>query len=300
MSFFWARTLSLESSTAEIETLARQSYSEWLKCGKKIRRSSMTLRATLCRDNGGIDVAAKMFFPRGVLPFNRLAQVWKCRARSTYANMKRLSGMGVPVPLLLGFGTYRPCWPTYVTILVSRWEDGYRTFIQVIRESIKRRNADSTTRLLTELGRFIGGLHKNGVYHGDLNLRNVLVMEQEKKIDFMLVDLARVGFGRPCNIPKCVRNLGQVNYGLSKYLAREDRLDLYRAYAELSPPISSEAALQSILDRLDRMAVSRAQIVSQKWARKLSAFWEYTENTEDKRKRRTSRRSDAVETRYRS
>jgi tRNA A-37 threonylcarbamoyl transferase component Bud32 len=280
MRLLWTYPSSAESTAAQLEAIAGRFFSEWLRSNKKLRRPRVTLRTELHCDGTDVEAAVKIFFRKEPFPFNWLAGALKRHALTAYRNARKLSRMGVPVPLPLGVGFCRPCRHSFVTVLISRWEEDSQKFLEALREAIEERNTEVMKQMLALLGRFVAMLHRNGVYHGDLNLRNVLMRKHETEVRFVLVDLDRLKFGKPWNKGKCMKDLMQINCGLYGRLRKDERLDLYRAYAEASPLVSDAGALESLLERLDRMTLLKAARVSRRFQRKLNVLWEHSKKAD--------------------
>ena len=98
-------------------------------------------------------------------------------------------------------------------------------------------------RLITILGKKIGELHKNGIYHGDLRVNNILVQESAEDIIFYFLDNERNGLFS--NIPRRLirKNLVQLNMIESPYVSRQDRLRFFQAYCEAYGALNSAEKL---------------------------------------------------------
>ncbi len=83
-------------------------------------------------------------------------------------------------------------------------------------------------RFVRACGRWVGDLHRRGVYHGDLKAVNVYVGEDGR---FTLVDYDRVRFGRRVGFRRRVKNLAQLAASIPVCITRTDRLRFFRAYA---------------------------------------------------------------------
>jgi len=113
----------------------------------------------------------------------------------------------------------------------------HETLAQVMRSS-----AQETNRILLRyLAAFIHKLHQLGVYHEDLSLGNILVLNKNGAYDFALVDLNRIKF-RKINYHKGLQNFGtlrmnsdDLSFVISEYarLSGEDpqsSVEIFRKY----------------------------------------------------------------------
>jgi tRNA A-37 threonylcarbamoyl transferase component Bud32 len=85
-------------------------------------------------------------------------------------------------------------------------------------------------RIIKHFGATIGRLHKQGIYHGDLRLSNILLQQGERAVSFYFIDNEK---NRQYKIiPKRLihKNLVQVNLVFPKYVTRQDRLRFYKSY----------------------------------------------------------------------
>lgn len=84
--------------------------------------------------------------------------------------------------------------------------------------------------LIKEFGRSVGQMHEQGILHGDLRLRNVLVQDNEESFRFWLIDNERTKLLSRL-VPRHVRkNLVQLNKW--RVASNTDRLRFVNAYAE--------------------------------------------------------------------
>jgi tRNA A-37 threonylcarbamoyl transferase component Bud32 len=86
--------------------------------------------------------------------------------------------------------------------------------------------------LVRAFGRFVGDLHRHGIYHGDLKAVNVFVREAPGGDPaFLLVDYDRVRFAERLGRRRRIKNLAQLAASVAVLITRTDRLRFYRAYA---------------------------------------------------------------------
>ena len=105
------------------------------------------------------------------------------------------------------------------------------------REALRYRR-----RLLEELGRFVGRLHRDGFVHGDLRPSNVLAVDTGERFEFALIDNERNRRRSPPDLRGMRRNLMQLNMLLPSDLTRTDRWRFFRAWRrEMSVLADAEA-----------------------------------------------------------
>jgi tRNA A-37 threonylcarbamoyl transferase component Bud32 len=84
-------------------------------------------------------------------------------------------------------------------------------------------------RLFREaLARFVRGLHRAGIHHGDLKANNILVRSGP---EFSVIDLDRAEFFGEVPLERRLSDLAQLNAALGAPVTIGDRLAFYRAYA---------------------------------------------------------------------
>ncbi len=98
--------------------------------------------------------------------------------------------------------------------------------------------------LLKSAGKFIGGMHSKGIFHGDLRLDNVLVKGWGTgENTFSLIDNERNKYFNENHISKTCRrkNLVQVNMVILPQITFTDRLRFFTAYLSENPTLYPEA-----------------------------------------------------------
>ena len=94
------------------------------------------------------------------------------------------------------------------------------------------RRAGSRRVLAEALARFVAGMHRGGVHHGDLKANNILVRESPSaKPEFWVVDLDRAACFAEVPLERRLSDLAQLNAALGPPVTAGDRLAFYRAYA---------------------------------------------------------------------
>jgi tRNA A-37 threonylcarbamoyl transferase component Bud32 len=136
-----------------------------------------------------------------------------------------------PIALVLDGG-----WPVRGSfLLMEDLSEHERLDLYVLRRfagSLSREERAEKVRLVTGFGRFVGDLHRRGVYHGDLKAVNVFVkIDEDGEAVFRLVDYDRVRFGARVTRRRRVKNLAQIAASVAVLITKTDRLRFFRAYA---------------------------------------------------------------------
>ena len=112
-------------------------------------------------------------------------------------------------------------------------------------------------RLLREFARFVGDMHRRGIYHGDLKAVNVYVRTRpDGRRVFKLVDYDRVVFGRAVSRRRRVKNLAQLAASVAVLITRTDRLRFFREYAPDEDARRDEKAYNRGVEREVRKKVA--------------------------------------------
>jgi serine/threonine protein kinase len=85
-------------------------------------------------------------------------------------------------------------------------------------------------RFLERLASIFETLHRRGVYHNDLKDANILVVPDEEKMSFYLLDLEGVRLYPNLNHRRRIKNLVQLNRTLGRFIRRADKLYFLKVY----------------------------------------------------------------------
>lgn len=119
---------------------------------------------------GGGSAVRKHYFRGGCAGFLRdRYRSWK-RLENELGILEFLEGRGAPVPQVLAARAARDRWGWYSLDLLLREIPGAERMSDLLRRWSGRRRA----RLLREAAAAVRSLHDLGVYHGDLNVENIL------------------------------------------------------------------------------------------------------------------------------
>lgn len=146
----------------------------------------------------------------------------------------------VAEPLAVGVRGRWPLLRESFLVMEDAAAEGERLDLHALRrwgDGVPDRASGREKRLLAErAGRWAGGLHARGVYHGDLKAVNVFLRPKHGRESFCLVDYDRVEFGGGVvGERRRLKNLAQLAASLGAYFTRADRLRFYRAYGRRVP-----------------------------------------------------------------
>jgi len=145
---------------------------------------------------------------------------------------------------VLRVGTARPL--AHVRRHGSSWtlyEDlGALPRLDVLARELYTRGARAEqVRLREATALWLGRLHREGIYHGDLKGVNVLVERKGDALGFRLIDTDRCGFfRRPVDGRRRLKNLSQLAASIPTCVSRTERLRWYRQYARAAGAAPSE------------------------------------------------------------
>lgn len=204
----------------------------------KVNRHARVLRADLL----GRDVLLKRYDPASWL--TRLKYLYRpSRARRAWAAARSLQALGIPTPEPLGYLDIRhngfPVRNYIITqfmgdaVPVREWlKSWYMRVDEPVRASFRSALLDSLIHL-----------YRNGVYHADTKVANLLVEhpEDEQRRTFYWIDLECVRFGVRYTRRMIVRNLAQLNASARFKIPEEDRLEFLRGAAAMFPWLTDPA-----------------------------------------------------------
>jgi tRNA A-37 threonylcarbamoyl transferase component Bud32 len=188
----------------------------WLKDGERALIRSYR--------HGGMfrAVSGKMFFTRPLRPLRELAITEELRHR------------GVPTVEPCGACVEPVSWPFYRGWFITRELSGARDLWEAV--SGNRLGEFDTAAIFRAAADGVKLLHREGVYHGDLNLKNILVRRENNVVKGYIIDF-----------DKATLFLGR----LPDRIARKNLDRLRRSLRKLDPAgrFISEADWQHFLDR---------------------------------------------------
>ena len=172
---------------------------------------------------GETDIVVKRF--GGITSFNRLmyATVRESKAMRAYAYASKLRSMGISTPDEIAVLEICSEGVLQESYFVSAYSDG-RSLLHLRDFTWEQREHFP---LLDALAAWLCEVHDKGIFHGDLNMGNILYQEDsEGKFSFQLIDNNRMKFGSRLSLDMRLKDLCRVStnldlfyYVLNKYLA---------------------------------------------------------------------------------
>ena len=163
------------------------------------------------------------------------------RARRAFNAALMLQKNGFDTPAVLGLFEHRT-GPFYINNLLLTYEvENSKTMPQLLTDICQNFAATAVVRkrdLIKTFGKTIGRMHAEGIFHGDLRLGNVLVVEEEQKWRFSFIDNERTKKFRRLPDRLRLKNLVQINMFRSG-INDSDRLRFFMAYIRVNPYVQS-------------------------------------------------------------
>ncbi len=115
------------------------------------------------------------------------------RGRAVYRRGLQLEKEGIPGPRAMGFMECRPFGPS---VFFMELLDGHETVRDRVGRfrSAGRLGGDEIRRMARSLGRYVGDLHRRGISHKDLTVKNLLILADGNGLDFDLIDYEDLRF----------------------------------------------------------------------------------------------------------
>jgi len=129
------------------------------------------------------------------------------KGRRGYVAGLRVAKAGVRVPDQLVCVECRPFGPT---IVVMEMLENVRTVAGWFFNHRSEKGPVVIPRtLIDQFAAFTANLHRQRIFHCDFSPRNVMVQEQDGILQFVLIDLEDLRFGRSRNSRRCIQNLAR-------------------------------------------------------------------------------------------
>lgn len=162
---------------------------------------------------------------------------WPPRPFKELGVIEQAGHRGVPSPEVIGAVVERVWGPFYRGWLVTRELSGARDLWAALRDDSYGRN--SMDSVLRAVAQSVRRMHRRGIYHGDLNLKNILVRLEENGIRSYLIDFDKAKLFSSAIPPRKVRNnLNRLHRSARKldparrFLSPEDWNRFLRLYRE--------------------------------------------------------------------
>lgn len=120
--------------------------------------------------------------------------------------------------------------------LVMEEQPGFERLDLLVRDrytgTCSRERRREKRRLVQACGVFLGRLHRQGIYHGDMKAMNIMArFDAQGEPQFQLIDYDRVRFYRQVNRRRRIKNMAQLASSVPDQVSRTDRLRFFWAYA---------------------------------------------------------------------
>jgi len=137
---------------------------------------------------------------------------------------------GIPVPepvgLILssvGGGIYRG---DLVTVYIKRSID-LLTYYRNLPVEASEQELREKRKIIDRLARRISDLHRSGLYHGDLQLKNLSIKKSEDGVEIFILDFDKASRGDPDDIDKSGNNLIRLYRSFSKMCLSNPHISIY-------------------------------------------------------------------------
>ena len=122
---------------------------------------------------------------------------------------------GVPTVEVLAASVERVCGPLYRGRLVTRELEGARDAWAILHQ--EGLPEDAKEPLLAAMARAVRTLHRRGVYHGDLNLKNILVRREGEGFKSYVIDFDKSRlYSGDIPVAQAERNLARLSRSILK------------------------------------------------------------------------------------
>jgi 3-deoxy-D-manno-octulosonic acid kinase len=182
--------------------------------GGEVSRFRGRARLAVLRMENGAGALIRRYRHGGVLRYftGDIFVTWPPRPFKELAVTEEARRRGVPTVEILAAGIDRVWGPLYRGWLVTRELEGARDLWAVLRD-----DSGATTALLQSVARVIRRMHRQGIYHGDLNLKNILLRREGGELKSYIIDFDKASFF-PGGVPaaKAGRNLARLRRSIAK------------------------------------------------------------------------------------
>lgn len=165
---------------------------------------------------------------------------WPPRPFKELAVIEEVRRRGIPTLEVIGAWVERVWGPFYRGWLVTRELRGARDFWAALQSERYGRN--SLDSLFQAVARILRRMHRKGIYHGDLNLKNILVRLEENRISSYVIDF-----------------------------------DKARLFSSEIPPEKARKNLNRLLRSACKLDPDRQFLSRKDWDRFLKLYWEFGE-----------------------
>lgn len=180
------------------------------------------------------------------------------RGRRAWAAAHALSRRGIATPAAYALREQRLLGLPLRSHLITEFLEGTESLLQFLGSSYGSLSRSERAGFIAALAALTGKLHREGLYHRDFQVRNLLVRRTDaKEWQIFLIDLESLRPRARLTRARRLRNLTQLN-DCPKTVSRADRLRFLRAYELAWGQELSKEDLRWVADatkaRLDRAA----------------------------------------------
>jgi tRNA A-37 threonylcarbamoyl transferase component Bud32 len=154
------------------------------------------------------------------------------------AILEAVSQKGVPVPEALAARVDRIFGPFYKGEIAYKEIPDSTNLLEYLNRLKERPLEEKISRkrkIINSLAEALKKMHTSGIYHGDLNIRNVLIHNVEKGIQVYLVDFDCSKIKQNLTLRERIKNLARFNRSCEKWKApvtTTDKLRFFLSYSK--------------------------------------------------------------------
>jgi len=212
------------------------------KEGARIRSSHFTTVLEFRNPKTGKIFYFKEFHDRDIM--EKFKAVFRStRAERAFEAGKLLLEHGFCTPVPVMYGVKKSLCFFADNFLITTGVDGEKTYkyletrfpVPLSPDMIIEKRA-----LINAAGHEIGRLHREGIFHGDLRVGNIIIQGKGPSARFFFVDNERTCRYKAIPIRKRIKNLVQLNMVSLAQITKTDRLRFLNSYISENPVLSAD------------------------------------------------------------
>jgi tRNA A-37 threonylcarbamoyl transferase component Bud32 len=177
---------------------------------------------------------------------------------------QKLHDLGLAVPYVLGFGSKSSLGLLRQRDILLTGKVQGVNLDRFIEESFPQLSFNQKNSLIRQFADFIKTLHRQGVFHSDLHVGNVLVTAREGCWEFVLLDTDKVSLhGKPLSSEDEARSLGMLLNSVRTTTTRQHKFRFLKYYG-----VGFDRPDRSFLSRIHMQFLGKARRVWRRKARK--------------------------------